>query len=122
MKRILNILVLAVFMVILSTPVFAHSGRTDGSGCHTNRKTGDYHCHGGGSKAEAKTESRTSARTHARGQSPSAAVICSSNLYNCSDFSSQGEAQQAYESCLTETGKDIHDLDRDHDGVACETL
>lgn len=22
-----------------------HSGRTDKNGCHTNRKTGDYHCH-----------------------------------------------------------------------------
>lgn len=25
----------------------AHSGGTDAQGCHTNRKTGDYHCHGG---------------------------------------------------------------------------
>ncbi|WP_303659926.1 MULTISPECIES: YHYH domain-containing protein [Rhizobium] len=24
---------------------FAHSGGTDGSGCHTNHKTGGYHCH-----------------------------------------------------------------------------
>lgn len=24
----------------------AHSGGTDAQGCHTNRKTGDYHCHG----------------------------------------------------------------------------
>lgn len=23
----------------------AHSGRTDAYGCHTNHKTGDYHCH-----------------------------------------------------------------------------
>jgi hypothetical protein len=22
-----------------------HSGGTDSSGCHTNRKTGGYHCH-----------------------------------------------------------------------------
>lgn len=22
-----------------------HSGRTDSNGCHTNRKTGIYHCH-----------------------------------------------------------------------------
>jgi hypothetical protein len=25
---------------------YAHSGGTDAQGCHTNRKTGDYHCHG----------------------------------------------------------------------------
>ncbi|MEZ5648691.1 MAG: YHYH domain-containing protein [Alphaproteobacteria bacterium] len=24
---------------------FAHSGRTNAKGCHTNHKTGDYHCH-----------------------------------------------------------------------------
>jgi hypothetical protein len=23
----------------------AHGGGLDGQGCHTNRKTGDYHCH-----------------------------------------------------------------------------
>jgi hypothetical protein len=25
---------------------FAHSGGTDTQGCHTNRETSDYHCHG----------------------------------------------------------------------------
>jgi len=25
--------------------VLSHSGGTDKYGCHTNRKTGDYHCH-----------------------------------------------------------------------------
>ena len=25
--------------------VDSHSGGTDSRGCHTNRKTGDYHCH-----------------------------------------------------------------------------
>lgn len=24
---------------------YANSGGTDAQGCHTNRKTGDYHCH-----------------------------------------------------------------------------
>lgn len=23
----------------------AHGGRLDSKGCHTNRKTGEYHCH-----------------------------------------------------------------------------
>ncbi|WP_155770353.1 YHYH domain-containing protein, partial [Acinetobacter sp. NBRC 110496] len=27
------------------TNAFAHSGGTDSSGCHTNSKTGDRHCH-----------------------------------------------------------------------------
>lgn len=25
--------------------VYAHGGGLDAQGCHTNRKTGDYHCH-----------------------------------------------------------------------------
>ena len=31
----------------------AHSGGTDAQGCHTNRKTGDHHCHGRKKTAEA---------------------------------------------------------------------
>jgi hypothetical protein len=47
---------------------------------------------------------------------------CSDNLYNCPDFSTQGEAQACYEFCLNETGTDIHGLDADSDGLACEAL
>lgn len=36
--------ILGLFL-IGSTPAFAHSGGTDASGCHTNHKTGGYHCH-----------------------------------------------------------------------------
>jgi hypothetical protein len=34
---------------IIPLPASAHSGGTDASGCHNNRATGSYHCHGGGS-------------------------------------------------------------------------
>lgn len=41
-------------LLLFSGFVFAHSGGTDAQGCHTNRKTGDYHCHGSkGSSAAA---------------------------------------------------------------------
>lgn len=42
MKRFL------IWLVILLIPAtcFAHSGRTNKDGCHHNRKTGEYHCHG----------------------------------------------------------------------------
>lgn len=33
------------FIVTLSGLAFAHSGGTDRNGCHTNHKTGTYHCH-----------------------------------------------------------------------------
>lgn len=33
--------------LLLATPVttFAHGGGLNSEGCHTNHKTGDYHCH-----------------------------------------------------------------------------
>jgi hypothetical protein len=37
-------LLLCLGMVCAST-IFAHGGGLDANGCHTNRKTGDYHCH-----------------------------------------------------------------------------
>jgi hypothetical protein len=44
---------------------------------------------------------------------------CSGNLYNCGDFAI-GEAQACYNHCISQGMGDIHDLDRDHDGIACE--
>lgn len=39
--------------------------------------------------------------------------------YNCSDFATQGEAQAVYEQC----GRvDAFGLDRDNDGLVCESL
>jgi hypothetical protein len=46
---------------------------------------------------------------------------CSSNLYNCGDFSTRQEAQSCLDYC-TPTQGDIHFLDRDEDGLVCETL
>lgn len=46
---------------------------------------------------------------------------CSENIYNCSDFSTHNEAQATYEYCGG-VANDIHRLDRDKDGKACETL
>ncbi|MES0168053.1 YHYH domain-containing protein [Mesorhizobium sp. M0027] len=36
---------LAAFILALATSAYAHSGGTDKNGCHTNHKTGEYHCH-----------------------------------------------------------------------------
>ena len=40
----------------------------------------------------------------------------------CDDFSTQAEAQALYECCMAKVGYDVHRLDRDRDGVACEAL
>ncbi|MCZ4331069.1 YHYH domain-containing protein [Castellaniella denitrificans] len=45
MKKIIAAAVLAVFGVIATAPVWAHSGGTDKNGCHMNHKTGTRHCH-----------------------------------------------------------------------------
>ena len=31
--------------LLMATGAIAHSGGTDKSGCHTDHKTGVYHCH-----------------------------------------------------------------------------
>ncbi len=52
---------------------------------------------------------------------PTSGVICSYNAYNCSDFSTHAEAQRAFETCGG-VSNDIHRLDGDKDGAACESL
>jgi hypothetical protein len=47
---------------------------------------------------------------------------CSSNALNCSDFGSQTAAQACFDHCVSVTGRDIHRLDDDNDGAACEDL
>jgi hypothetical protein len=37
--------IIAIALLAASAFAFAHSGGTDAAGCHTNHKTGVYHCH-----------------------------------------------------------------------------
>ncbi len=107
---------LLIAALLQSAPFsYAHSGKTDVSGCHTEKKTGEYHCHGSAAKT-AKTEARTEAPEGKE------TIICVANIYNCSDFEIHEEAQGAYETCMEQVGTDVHDLDRDNDGIACEDL
>lgn len=53
----------------------------------------------------------------------SSTCSCSSNIYNCSDFSTHAAAQSVYNCCMAQVGKDVHGLDgSDNDGLACESL
>lgn len=45
---------------------------------------------------------------------------CRSDRYNCADFKTRREAREVYECCMKKVGYDIHRLDRDSDGIACE--
>ncbi len=50
--------------------------------------------------------------------SSSSNIICSYNAYNCGDFSTCSEVMEVFNAC----NSDIHDLDRDNDGIPCESL
>lgn len=50
------------------------------------------------------------------------AYSCSSDIYNCNNFSTQAGAQDVFEWCVSMGMGDIHQLDRDGNGKACESL
>ncbi len=43
-----RLLIATLSVLLVHGTAFAHSGGTNAAGCHTNSKTGDYHCHNGG--------------------------------------------------------------------------
>ena len=47
--------------------------------------------------------------------------MCSEGVYNCDDFRNQEEAQAVFDECNWSEG-DVHGLDGDGDGEACESL
>ena len=55
-------------------------------------------------------------------QAQAAVCPCSSNSLNCSDFATQAQAQACFDYCWAQRGYDVHKLDRDNDGEACESL
>ncbi|RME98035.1 MAG: hypothetical protein D6768_18295, partial [Chloroflexi bacterium] len=46
---------------------------------------------------------------------------CSADTLDCRNFGSAREAQACFDACLASAGFDVHDLDVDGDGLACET-
>ena len=46
---------------------------------------------------------------------------CDRNLYDCSDFDRQREAQTCFDYCMDTSGEDVHHLDGG-DGLVCESL
>ena len=47
---------------------------------------------------------------------------CSSDIYNCGNFSTQAGAQDVFNWCIGQGVGDIHQLDKDGNGKACELL
>ena len=53
---------------------------------------------------------------------PAAVCNCSGDTYNCSDFTTHAQAQACYDYCVSQGRGDIHCLDGDGNGIACESL
>lgn len=51
-----------------------------------------------------------------------AVCSCSGNTLDCSDFSSHASAQACYNYCISIGAGDVHHLDGNNDGGACESL
>jgi micrococcal nuclease len=66
-------------------------------------------------KPEPEEEERSASGSGASG------YTCSANTYNCSDFATHAEAQAVYEQCGG-ASNDVHKLDSNKDGEACESL
>lgn len=88
----------------------AHPGGLNAEGCHNNRKTGGYHCHGGAVRVvrQAAPVSRPLGFASQGGSSSGAFV-------NCSAARAAGAAPVR----RGEPGYGAH-LDRDGDGIGCE--
>lgn len=52
----------------------------------------------------------------------SAVCSCAGDSYNCSDFSTHASAQACFNYCQSQGAGDIHRLDQNNDGSACESL
>jgi micrococcal nuclease len=60
--------------------------------------------------------------TQPAGGGGTAVCSCTGDLYNCKDFKTQREAQACHDYCKSQGRGDIHRLDGDKDGIACEGL
>lgn len=89
-----------------ASPVSAHPGGLNAQGCHTNHKTGDYHCHRRSSSVETPAASRRiyGALSGVRGA-----------FRSCAEARAAGAAPVR----RGDPGYGPH-LDRDNDGIGCE--
>jgi hypothetical protein len=109
-----------VLFLTLPETVAAHGGGLDAQGCHTNRKTGDYHCHRSPappaqSLAPATRAKSTTRNAAAASLAPATAQTRSVYYANCTAARAAGAAPVRY----GDPGYASH-LDRDSDGIGCE--
>lgn len=112
-----------LFVTMLPNCACAHGGGLNADGCHTNRKTGDYHCHRA-QPARVIESPAASAPLYAAPPATQSAVTSRSKASatarttpyrNCTEARAAGAAPVK----RTDPGYGTH-LDRDGDGVGCE--
>lgn len=108
----------AICLAALLAPAaaVAHSGGLNAEGCHTNRKTGDYHCHRSGAPrpaAPAAGAQRRQLASEPMNVRPGGARGAA--FANCTQARAAGAAPVR----RGDPGYGPH-LDRDNDGVGCE--
>ncbi|QSR16605.1 excalibur calcium-binding domain-containing protein [Novosphingobium sp. KA1] len=101
--------------LLLIAPAAAHPGGLDAAGCHTNRKTGGYHCHGGRSAASSSPKGPSSPSSSPSSRARRMPLSGSGYYPNCAAVRAAGAAPLRRGSPGYRAG-----LDRDGDGVACE--
>lgn len=94
--------------LILPLTVSAHSGRTNAEGCHTNKKTGEYHCHGASGPSKPLRLKHDDASSNAKSG-------CGGK-YKCGEMDSCDEALHYLNDC------GLSRLDGDNDGIPCESI
>ena len=91
----------------------AHSGGTNTDGCHTNRKTGDYHCHNAKPKSS-RTPRRNGAETSTEGAGLTQQQQRNEAAYNtafCARVGGETEVRHEY----------TYPVGQSHVRVDCET-
>jgi hypothetical protein len=91
----------------------AHGGGLDQNGCHTNRKTGEYHCHR--AQTTPSAVSKPQRKLPGTNFAPTVPPRVDHEFRNCSEARAAGAAPVR----RGDPGYAPH-LDRDNDGVGCE--
>lgn len=76
----LRLVFLPLLIAMIGSAAYAHPGGLNAEGCHNNRKTGQYHCHGGGRAAAMPHHHVEQSNFAAKAEDQSAKVPASSGL------------------------------------------
>lgn len=98
-----KVLTMSLVLTFWAAELAAHGGGLNAQGCHTNRKTGDYHCH----RAQAPSPRVQPGPDRAQSRTPA--------FRNCAAARAAGAAPVR----RGDPGYGAH-LDRDNDGIGCE--